>query len=125
WSRYLAWPLLMGSAAYAISEAFGWRYGLDEKPWQARQFYGVIAAATLVGMGLDFVGVNPIDALFWTAVVNGFVAAPLLVVIMLVANNREIMGERTNGPWCNVLGCAATIAMSAAAVGLLLTSWAG
>jgi NRAMP (natural resistance-associated macrophage protein)-like metal ion transporter len=118
---FLAVPVLTGSAAYAVSEAFGWPYGLDEKPWQARQFYGLIALATLAGMALDYVGINPIDALFWTAVINGFLAPPLLLLIMLISNNRAIMGGRTNGPLANLLGWAATAAMFAAAAGLLVT----
>jgi NRAMP (natural resistance-associated macrophage protein)-like metal ion transporter len=118
---FLAVPVLSGSAAYAMSEAFGWRYGLDHHPGRAKEFYGVIVAATVIGLAIDFIGINPIDALFWTAVINGFVAPPLLVLIMLVANNRKIMGDRTNGGWLNILGWAATIAMFAAAIGMLLT----
>jgi NRAMP (natural resistance-associated macrophage protein)-like metal ion transporter len=118
---FLAVPILTGSAAYAVSEAFGWKYGLDQKPTRAKQFYGVIAASTLVGLVVDFLGINPIDALFWTAVINGFTAPPLLLLIMLIANNRAIMGERTNGTALNILGWAATGAMFAAAIALLLT----
>src|SRR5216117_2097541 len=87
-SGVLAIPILSGSAAYALSEAFGWKYGLDRNPASAKQFYAVIAAATLGGMGINFLGINPIAALFFTAVINGFVAPPLLVLIMLVASSR-------------------------------------
>jgi Mn2+/Fe2+ NRAMP family transporter len=80
----------------------------------------VIIAATLVGMLIDFVGINPIIALYWTAVLNGALAPPLLVLIMLMANNRTVMGERTNGRGLNILGWATTVAM--AALGLIL-SW--
>jgi NRAMP (natural resistance-associated macrophage protein)-like metal ion transporter len=118
---FLAVPVLTGSAAYAMSEAFGWRYGLDKRPGRARQFYAVIVAATLVGLVINFIGINPIDTLFWTAVINGFVAPPLLVLIMLVANNRKIMGERTNGRALNVLGWLGATVMFAAAIGLLVT----
>jgi NRAMP (natural resistance-associated macrophage protein)-like metal ion transporter len=118
---FLAVPILTGSAAYAVSEAFGWRYGLDENPGRAKQFYGVIAAATLIGMLINFLGINPMDALFWTAVLNGFLAPPLLVLIMLIANNRQVMGERVNGLGLNILGWVATAVMFAAAIGLLLT----
>ncbi|MFN0069886.1 MAG: NRAMP family divalent metal transporter [Chloroflexota bacterium] len=121
---FLAVPILTGSAAYAVSEAFGWRYGLGEKPWRAKQFYGVIAVATLLGVALDFVGINPIQALFWTAVINGVLAGPLLVLVMLIANNRVIMGARVNNVWTNLLGWTATLSMLAAAVGLVLT-WGG
>ena len=114
-------PILTGAGAYALAEAFGWAYGLDKNPGRAKQFYLVIAASTLVGMLLNFLGVNPIDALFWTAVINGFLAPPLLVLIMLVANNARIMGERVNGRWLNALGWATTAAMFAAAIALVLT----
>jgi NRAMP (natural resistance-associated macrophage protein)-like metal ion transporter len=118
----LAVPVLTGSAAYAVSEAFGWTRGLDEKPRHAQKFYLVIIAATLVGMLINFVGINPIDALFWTAVVNGMLAPPLLVVIMMIANNRKVMGDRVNGRWMNVLGWATTLVMAAAAIALIVTS---
>jgi NRAMP (natural resistance-associated macrophage protein)-like metal ion transporter len=121
-SGVLAVPILSGSAAYALSEAFGWRYGLDENPGRAKQFYAVIAAATLVGVGIDYLGINPIDALFSTAVINGFVAPPLLVLIMLVSNNRKIMGKRTNSRLTNILGWGAAALMLLAAGVLLLTS---
>ncbi len=118
---FLAVPILTGSAAYALSEAFGWKYGLDEKPYRAKQFYAVIAAATLIGMLINFLGINPINALFWTAVINGVLAPPLLVLIMLIANNKAIMGERVNNWWLNLLGWLTAIVMSAAAIGLFLT----
>jgi NRAMP (natural resistance-associated macrophage protein)-like metal ion transporter len=120
-SGFLAVPILTGSSAYAVAEALGWRHGLDEKPHRARGFYAVIVVSTLVGAAINFVGLNPVTALFWTAVLNGFLAPPLLVVIMLIANNRAVMGERVNGVVANVLGWATTAAMFAAAVGLVLT----
>lgn len=118
---FLAVPILTGSAAYAIAEAFHWKAGLDEKPRRAKGFYAVIVASTLIGILIDFVGINPIDALFWTAVINGVLAPPLLVVIMLIANNRAIMGRRVNGLAANLLGWATAIAMFAAAIALLIT----
>src|SRR5438034_6837586 len=120
-SGVLAVPILSGSAAYALSEAFGWRYGLDQNPGRAKQFYAVIAAATLVGVGINYLGINPIDALFSTAVINGFVAPPLLVLIMLVSNNQRIMGKRVNGIGLNIIGWLAAAAMCAAAVALVVT----
>jgi Mn2+/Fe2+ NRAMP family transporter len=117
----LAIPILTGSAAYALSEAFGWRYGLDEKPYRARQFYAVIAISTIAGMAMNFFGMNAISALFWSAVINGLVAPPLLVLIMLVVNNKNIMGDKVNGRLTNFLGWASTVAMSAAAVALFFT----
>jgi NRAMP (natural resistance-associated macrophage protein)-like metal ion transporter len=118
---FLAVPILSGSAAYGVAEAFGWSYGLDRRPDRAREFYGVIAVATLVGMLINFVGINPIDALVWTAVINGFIAPPLMALIMLIANNRAVMGDRTNGMPINILGWIATGLMFAAAIALVVT----
>ena len=117
----LAIPVLTGSAAYAVAETFGWPSGLDEKPRDAKRFYGVIAASTLVGVLIDFAGINPIKALFWTAVINGVVAPPLLVVVMLVSNNKRVMGARTNGIFTNIIGWIAAAVMFAAAVAMFAT----
>jgi Mn2+/Fe2+ NRAMP family transporter len=119
---FLAVPILTGSAAYAVAEAFSWRYGLGERLSSARRFYSLIVVSTLVGALMNFVGINPIDALFWTSVINGVLAPPLLVLIMLVANNPSIMERRKNGMWLNVLGWLATVLMFAAAIGLVLTA---
>jgi len=121
---FLAVPILSGSSAYAVSEAIGWRFGLEEKPSRAKAFYGVIALSTLVGMLINFAGINPIDALFGTAVLNGLVAPPVLVLIMLVSNNRSIMGERVNNRWINLLGWVTTVVMFVAAIALIAT-WVG
>jgi NRAMP (natural resistance-associated macrophage protein)-like metal ion transporter len=118
---FLAVPILTGSAAYGVAEAFGWKHGLDTRPGHAKEFYGVIAVATLVGMLINFSGINTIDALVWTAVINGFVAPPLMVLIMLISNNSSVMGDRTNSLPINVLGWIATAAMFAAAIALMLT----
>ena len=117
----LAIPVLTGSAAYAVAETFGWRSGLDERPSHAKKFYGIIALSTLVGVGIDFLGINPITALFWTAVINGVVAPPLLIVVMLVSNNKKVMGARTNGLFTNVVGWLAAAVMFAAAIGMFVT----
>lgn len=118
----LAVPVLTGSAAYAVAETFGWRSGLDEKPRHAKKFYAVIAVSTLVGVGIDFADINPISALFWTAVINGVIAPPLLVVVMLVSNNKKVMGPRVNGFSTNIIGWLAALIMFAAAVGMFV-SW--
>jgi len=118
---FLAVPVLTSSAAYAVAETFGWECRLDDKPREAKQFYLVIAASTLVGMLINFVGINPMSALFWTAVINGLVSPPLLVVIMLVSNNKKVMGDKVNGLATNVVGWAAAVVMVAAAIGLLVT----
>jgi len=117
----LAVPVLTGSAAYAVAETFDWPSGLDEKPRHAKKFYAVIAISTLIGVIINFAGINPISALFWTAVINGVVAPPLLVVVMLVANNKRVMGRRTNGPVTNIIGWLAAVIMFAAAIGMFLT----
>jgi NRAMP (natural resistance-associated macrophage protein)-like metal ion transporter len=117
----LAVPILTTSAAYAAAEAFGCPVGLDAKLSCARVFYGVMAASTLAGLAINFVGINLMDALVWTAILNGLLAPPLLVVIMWVANNPAVMGKRVNGRLLNVLGWATTAVMGAAAAGLVLT----
>jgi NRAMP (natural resistance-associated macrophage protein)-like metal ion transporter len=117
----LAVPVLTGSAAYAVAETFGWKSGLDEKPRRAMKFYGVIAASTLIGVAIDFLGINPINALFWTAVINGLVAPPLLVVVMLVSSNKRAMGMRTNGRFTKIVGWLAAAIMFAAAIGMIVT----
>jgi len=112
----LAVPVLAGSAAYALSEAFGWREGLYLKFKRAHGFYGVIIFSTLIGLMMNFVGINPIRALFYTAVINGIIAIPLLVIIILVSNNRNILGGRVNGVWSNALGWLTFFLMGAATV---------
>jgi Mn2+ and Fe2+ transporters of the NRAMP family len=121
----LAVPVLTGSAAYGVTEAFGWRSGLDSKPTRAPQFYLVIVAATLVGMAINFLGINPITALVISAVLNGVVAAPLIVLIMLVSNDRKVLGERTNGRLLNVVGWVTAIVMGMAVMGLIATTILG
>jgi NRAMP (natural resistance-associated macrophage protein)-like metal ion transporter len=89
----LAVPVLAGSAAYGVAEAMRWKFGMERKLGQATQFYGVIAAAMLIGLTMNFIGVDPIRALFWTAVINGVVAVPLIVVIMLMASRPRVMRQ--------------------------------
>jgi NRAMP (natural resistance-associated macrophage protein)-like metal ion transporter len=124
-SGVLAVPVLTGSAAYGMSEAFGWRSGLDRKLTRAPQFYAVIIAATLVGMIVAILEINPVTALVLSAVINGLVAGPLLVLVMLVSNNRAAMGERTNGRLVNVIGWVTTIVMGVAAIALIATTIVG
>ena len=121
----LAVPILAGSAAYAVAETFKLREGLYLKLRQAPGFYGVIAFSTLLGFTINLIGINPIQALYYTAVLNGIVAPPLLVMIMLIGNNGSIMKSKVNGRVSNTLGWITTIAMSVAAVALLLTLGAG
>ena len=119
---FLAVPVLAGSASFAVAEVFGWRAGLDLSPLRGWRFYLVFAGAVAAGMLLDLAGTNPIRMLFLSAVLNGLLAPPLLLLVMLVSNNRAIMGEHANGPWLNVLGWAATVVMSLAAVAFFATS---
>ncbi|HEV2251005.1 MAG TPA: divalent metal cation transporter [Candidatus Limnocylindria bacterium] len=118
----LAVPILSGSAAYAIAEAFGWRYGLDTHWSRARPFYAVIVLATAIGVTMNYLGINPIDALFYTAVLNGVIAPPLLVLVMLAARNRSVMGNQTIGTVLTVLGWLATAGMFVALAGLAYTT---
>jgi Mn2+/Fe2+ NRAMP family transporter len=117
----LAVPVLAGSAAYALSETMGWRAGLELKPKEARGFYGIIALAITAAMLLDFSGVNPIVALFWSAVVNGVVAVPLMVVIMLLATRTRVMGRFAVRGWQRGLGWGATAMMALASAVMFAT----
>jgi Mn2+/Fe2+ NRAMP family transporter len=117
----LAVPVLAGSAAYGVAETFRWRASLEARPNKAKQFYGVLAVATLVGLSLNFIGLNPIRALFWSAVINGVVSVPLMVVTMRMAANQKVMGKFTLPPYLRVMGWIATAVMAAASVGLFAT----
>ena len=118
----LAVPVLTGSAAYALGEVFGWRVGFEKPPYRAKQFYGVLCVSTILGTELNFLGINPIDALLWTAVIFGFLAPPILVAMMAVANNPRIMGDQVNGIGINILGWTTTAIMALAAIALVVTT---
>lgn len=107
----LAVPVLAGSASYAVSEVFGWKEGLSKKFKQAHGFYGVIALSTLVGLLINFIGIPPIKALYYAAIANGLAAPVLLILILLISNNRKIMGENVNRTPSNILGLAITLVM--------------
>jgi NRAMP (natural resistance-associated macrophage protein)-like metal ion transporter len=117
----LAVPILAGSAAYAVSETFGWVHGLDRKPREAKAFYGVIAVATFGGLGINFLSVDPMRALYWAAVVNGLLAPPLMVVTMLIARNRAVMGELAISHRLAFGGWLSTAVMFAVALIFLLS----
>jgi NRAMP (natural resistance-associated macrophage protein)-like metal ion transporter len=117
----LAVPVLAGSAAYGVAEAFRWRASLERRPAEAKQFYAVLALATLVGLVLNFVGLNPIRALFWSAVLNGVVAAPLMVVTMLMSDNPKVMGQFTLPKLLKAVGWIATVVMLMASISLFAT----
>ena len=110
----LAVPVLAGSAAYATAELFGFGGSLDAKPFQARLFYGVILATTLAGASFQHIGINPIQALYWTAVINGVLAVPLMALMMLIVRNPRAMGRLTLGPRLTAVGWAATAVMAVA-----------
>ena len=117
----LAIPALAGSSAYAAGETFKWRIGLERKPRGAKRFYAVIAGSTLLGLLMNFVPLSPIKALFWSAVLNGVVAVPLMITLMLIARNKKIMGQFLTPRLLSVGGWAATALMASAAIGLFLT----
>jgi len=112
----LAVPVLAGSAAYAVTEMAGKAGSLDSKPLQARLFYATIAVTTLAGAALTSVAVDPVRALFWAAVVNGVLAAPLMAMMMLIVRNKRAMGRLTLSPAATLLGWSATLVMAAATV---------
>ena len=118
----LAVPVLAGSSAYAIGEALGWTTGLDRKPLDAKAFYGTIAVSTVIGIGINFVGFDPIKALFWSAVINGVVAVPLMVIIMLMAMRQDVMGRFVLPRALWAMGWLCTGAM-AFVVAIMFATW--
>ena len=118
----LAVPVLAGSAAYAVSEAAGWPVGLARLPRNAVAFYSTLALAMLIGIGLNFTPINPISALYWSAVVNGVAAVPIMVLLMIMTAQRRVMGEFTIGYGLKTLGWAATLAMVACVIGMVVTA---
>jgi Mn2+/Fe2+ NRAMP family transporter len=119
----LAIPVLAGSISYAVSEVFGWKEGLYRKLKNALGFYGLIIIVILFGVLINFVPIKPFQLLYYTAVLNGICAPPLLILIMLVANNKGIMGRYTNTMWSNVSGILITVLMTLAVGALLVTSF--
>jgi Mn2+/Fe2+ NRAMP family transporter len=119
----LAIPVLAGSTGYAVSEAAGWKTGLDNMPWQARGFYAVIVAAVLLGLGIDWSPLDPIKALYWSAVLNGLIAVPMMAALMVVAGSRKKMGDFRVGPVLGGLGWLSTAVMAAAAITMLYVSF--
>jgi NRAMP (natural resistance-associated macrophage protein)-like metal ion transporter len=117
---FLAIPTLAGSAAYAFAETLGWRQGLEKKLGQARWFYALILASTAAGVGLDFVGINPVKALYWTAVINGLLAPFLLVAILIVAADRKLMQGQPSSRFGWTVVAVTTIAMFAAGVAMFV-----
>jgi len=115
-------PVLAGSCAYAIAEAASWRAAsLSKKPGRAQRFYLVIAGAMMVGLALDFAGLNAVKMLFWSAVVNGVLAPPLVVLVVLLTSDEKVMGKRSNSLVAKVRGWICAAVMSGAALALMVT----
>jgi len=119
---FLAVPVMTTGAAYDLAQTFGWKASLHAKASEAPAFYWIIAAVTAVAVALNFLGFNPMKALVWSGVVQGFSTPPLLLLIMLMTNNRKIMGEMVNSRGMNIMGWTTTAAIFAATLGLV-ASW--
>ena len=119
---FLAVPVMTTGAAYSLSQVVGWKHSLHAKPSEAKKFYAAIGVFTVIAMGLNFLGFNPMKALVYSGIVQGFSTPPLLLLIMLMTNNRRIMGPRVNSRGMNVLGWITTVAIFAATIGLV-ASW--
>jgi Mn2+/Fe2+ NRAMP family transporter len=117
----LAIPVLAGSASYAIAESFGWKDGLYRKLKDASAFYGIIIISTLVGVGLNFVGIDPIKALIYSAVANGLVAPIVLILIVMMSSSKKVMGDRTNHPIIAILGWIITGIMTIAGIAAIIS----
>jgi NRAMP (natural resistance-associated macrophage protein)-like metal ion transporter len=115
----LAIPVLSGSLSYIITETFGWEQGLDKKFHEAKAFYMVIAISLILGLSLNYIGISPIKALIYTAILYGLTAPVLIAIILHISNNKNVMGEFTNGKIANILGVLAFAIMTVAAVTLL------
>jgi Mn2+/Fe2+ NRAMP family transporter len=118
----LAVPVLAGSAAYAVADCFEWKQGLDRKLLEAKEFYSIIGFATVVGVLLDFTPIDPIKALFWSAVINGVIAIPIMTIMMKMAIRPEVMGNFVIGWKLRVLGWAATALMFSTVV-VMVAFW--
>lgn len=121
----IAVPVLAGAASYAFSEAFGWRHGLDRSLREAPAFYGVIAVAIAGGLAIVYTGLDPVRLLVWSAVINGIVAVPMIVIVGRLAANRQVMGRHRSGRTSNVLIAITAIAMGVAAVATVIGIFAG
>jgi len=109
-------PILAGSASYALSESFGWKYGLYRKLKEANAFYGVIIIATLIGLGINFLNFDTIKVLIYTAVFNGLIAPVILTTILILSCSKKVMGSLVNGPITTALGLIITLVMAAAGI---------
>jgi Mn2+/Fe2+ NRAMP family transporter len=117
---FLAVPVLAGSAAFAVAELFGWKEGLEYQPQQAAGFYSIIVVATVMGVLIDWSPIDPIRALFWSAVLNGLAAVPLMVAMMVVVSSKRVMGRFTASPALLLFGWAATGVMTLASAAMFV-----
>ena len=115
-------PVLVGSCAYAVTEAAAWRGSMCDKPKSARKFYAIMAIAMVLGVALNFFHLNAVKMLFWSAIINGLLAPPLILLVILLTSNRKVMGTRVSSPAIKYLGWATFVVMTAAAVAMLATS---
>lgn len=118
---FLAVPTMTTGAAYDVTQSLGWKYTLHARPGEARKFYVVIVACTVLAVGLNFLGFNPMRALVWAGIVQGFSTPPLLLMMLLMTNRRSIMGDKTNSRLTNVLGWITVTMLFAATIGLVVT----
>lgn len=116
---FLAIPVLSGSLSYIITESFGWKEGLDKKFQKAKAFYIIIAISLILGLSMTYIGISPIKALIYSAILYGLTSPVLIAIILHISNNRKIMGKNTNGKVSNILGFIALALMTAASVMLL------
>ncbi|HXB42471.1 MAG TPA: divalent metal cation transporter [Puia sp.] len=121
----LAIPVLSGSLSYIITETFGWERGLDKKFYEAKAFYAIIATSLVLGLLLNYIGISPIHALIYSAILYGLTAPVLIAVILHICNNKKVMGEHTNGSISNSLGIAALVLMTGAAIVLVYLQFFG
>ncbi len=115
-------PVLVGSCAYAVAEGAAWRGSMADRPKRARAFYAVMATAMALGLALNYLGFNAVKMLFWSAVINGLLAPPLILLVILLTGNRKVMGKHVNPPLLRYLGWATFVVMLAAAAGMLFAS---
>jgi Mn2+/Fe2+ NRAMP family transporter len=121
----IAIPVLSGSLSYIITETFGWEQGLDKKFHEAKAFYIIIAISLLLGLSLNYIGITPVQALIYTAILYGLTAPVLIAIILHISNNKKVMGNFTNSKTTNIFGFSALIIMTFAAVALVYMQFSG
>jgi Mn2+/Fe2+ NRAMP family transporter len=114
-------PVLAGAAAYAVAEARNWRGTLEDRPHLAKKFYAIVASSMILGLALDYAGFNAVKMLFWSAVLNGVLAPPLIVLVVLLTSNKKVMGDRVNPPLLKWIGWVTAAVMAVAAIAMFAT----